>query len=392
MRSRSTSTWMRLLSAATLSAIVAAGCGATNDTSSPSPTASAAQSSGSGVVSAEDGVAARARYTPLTGSAEAASIEPGVGGSTAGCPTDYVPSADEVAESNAATAGLVVAFDRYGIDYTTSTDRVGLLLVDYGFDDVVAQSVAASYWDALYPVAPIEQAELDAMIATNDIIAEQFDAAGIAYTRRTDDSGWEAFEYDYDDPEAQAAMEQAWLIISPPQPPTPEQLLQQNIDNALVMDAFDEAEIAYELVTDELGWAWLEWDVNDPETSEQYFRIIDELYPPVSIEPVQGCELVDGGLGVDMPTLEAEPIEETADSDASNGAEPETLPIDPDLAPADAERSIAEVDALVDGFSAASVDHRVVGDAPWQTVIFDLDNDASIAVVSAILAARTSSS
>ena len=374
MRPRTTPRWMRLVSAAALTAIVVAGCGATDDTSAPSPTEATANDPASRTVSAEDGVEARARYTPLTRSAEAASIEPGVGGSTAHCPTDYVPSVDEVAESNAATAGLVVAFDRYGIEYTTSTDAVGFLLVDYAVDDVVAQSVAASYWDALYPVLPVAQAELDAIIATNDTIAEQFDAAGVAYTRRTDDSGWEAFEYDYDDPEAQAAMEQAWLIISPPQPPTPEQLTLQNTDNAFLMDAFDEADIAYELMTDELGWAWLEWDVDDPETSEQYFRIIDELYPPLSIEPIQECEIVDGGFGVDMPTLEAEP---------------ETLPIDPDLAPAEMERTLAEVDALIDGFSAASVDHRVVGDAPWQTVIFDLDNDASIAVVSTILAART---
>jgi len=86
----------------------------------------------------------------------------------------------------------------------------------------------------------------------------------------TEDPGFEVFDYDHDDPDAWAAMEQAWLLISPPQPPTPEQLAQQGVNNDRLIADFDRAGIAYELVTDELGWAWLEWDFKDPETSEKW--------------------------------------------------------------------------------------------------------------------------
>jgi len=384
MNPRATPTWIRLVSVAAVAAIAAAGCGASDGITAPTPTEAPSRT-----VSAEAGVTARLRFEPLNRSAEAASGQLTIGASNADCPTGNVRSADDIAESNATTAGLIAAFDRFGIDYSTTVDDVGFVLIDYAVDDVIAQSVAASYWEALYPIAPVSQEELDVAIANNAIAAEQFEAAGIAYTLRTDDSGYQVFEYDYDDPKAQAAMEQAWLIISPPQPPTPEQLAQQAIDNALLATAFNDAGIAYELVTDELGWAWLEWDFEDPATSEAYFRIIDDLYPPVAIEPIVECAPVDNGFGVDVSVLEGVPVEETVGSISGDGTSLGTAPVDPGLAPANAERSIAEVAALVDGFGAASVDHRVVGDAPWQVVIFDIANDASIAVVSAVLAARS---
>jgi hypothetical protein len=389
MNPRATPAWIRLVSAAALTALVAVGCGATDGTAAPTSTEAAALGAPSRTVSAEAGATARLRFEPLKRSAEGASDQLSTGSFISDCPTAYVPTAEEIAESNAATTGLVDAFERFGVAHTISTDEVGFVLVDFAVDDVVAQSVASSYWEVLYPVEPISQEELDAAIADNAIIAEQFEAAGIAYTLRTDESGYEILEYDYDDPSAQAAMEQAWLILSPPQPPTPEQLSQQNADNALLASAFDDAGVAYELVSDELGWAWLEWDFEDPVTSEAYFRIIDELYPPVMIDPIVECAPVDDGFGVDVSVLEGVPVEETVGSIGVDGTGLETVPADVEPIPVDADRSAAEITALVEGFSDASVEHRIVGDAPWQTVIFDLQNDASIAVVSAILAART---
>ncbi len=234
--------WTRLACITILTSLVVAGCATERtETNSAKPIARGLAPGMTRVVSAERGVVARARFEPLTRSVDATSAEPTVGGS-ADCTTNNAPGREEIEE------------------------------------------------------APTPQAELDAVIATNKIIAERFAAAGIAFSRHTDQSGFEVFDYDHNDPDAWAAMEQAWLLISPPQPPTPAQLTQQGVNNDRLIADFDRAGIAYELVTDELGWAWLEWDFKDPETSEKYFRILDELYPPIPIEPSQECVVVESVL------------------------------------------------------------------------------------------------
>ena len=40
------------------------------------------------------------------------------------------------------------------------------------------------------------------------------------------------------------------------------------------------------------------------------------------------------------------------------------------------------------GFTAAGVDHWVVGEAPWTSLTFDITNAASVGVIQGILAAR----
>lgn len=401
MKPRVLPRWTRLIATSALVGLAATGCGVADETTG-SPVATSAgtvaeapapapDDADTGTIelrllSAEEGVVARARYEPLKRSAEATTGALAADASTMDCPNAYVPTAEEVAEANAANEGLVEAFDRFGIEYTSSTDGVGYLAVDYAFDDVVAQSVADSYWNALYPVAPIPQEELDAAIAQNDIIAEQLEAAGVTYERTTDDVGYESIEYDYDDPAAQAAIDAAWVIISPPQPPTPEQLAQQTDDNIKLTNAFDDAGIAYELVTDELGWAWVEWDADDPATSEQYFAILDELYPPIAIEPLQECEFVEELIAIDMPTLDVQPVDPLIDPMPID--ELGEAPVDAEPTPEQVERRNAEVDAMVAGFGAASVTFEVVGESPWQTVVFDLEDASSVSVINEVLAAR----
>ena len=406
MTPRALPRWTRLIATTALVGVVATGCGVANEaTGSPVPTSSTTGAEAVGstpaaddadigaieprLLSAEEGVTARARYEPLKRSAEAASGALAADVSTMDCPSTDVPTAEEVAEANTANTaneGLIDAFDRFGVAYTSSTDGLGYLMVVYAYNDVVAQSVADSYWNALYPVTPIPQEELDAVISQNNIIAEQLEAAGVTYERHTDDFGYESIEYDDDDPAAQAAIDAAWLIISPPQPPTPEQLAQQTDDNIKLTNAFDDAGIAYELVTDELGWAWVEWDADDPATSEQYFAILDELYPPIAIEPLLECALVEEPIAIDMPTLDVQPVDPLIDPMPVD--ELGEAPVDAGPTPEQIAQNAAEIDAIVAGFASASVDFELVGESPWQTVVFDVDNPSSVPVITDVLAAR----
>ncbi len=48
----------------------------------------------------------------------------------------------------------------------------------------------------------------------------------------------------------------------------------------------------------------------------------------------------------------------------------------------------AEIDAMVAGFDAATVQFELVGESQWQTVVFDLDDASTVPVITGILAAR----
>jgi hypothetical protein len=391
--SRRTPRWARLVATTVVVGVVAAGCGSTDD-AAEAPTATSAPASDDSaeprVVSAEEGAAARARYAPVKRSADVASESLLTDSPTADCGVDYVPTPEEIAATNSDAAGLTDAFDRFGIEYSSTTDEAGYLLVEYAYNDVVAQSIADSYWAVRYPPEPIPQEELDEIVAHNDVVAAQLDAAGLTYERLTDDSGYESIEYDYDDPVAQAAVDAAWQIIFPPQPPTAAEAARQTKDNDTFMQALDAAGLSYELVTDELGWAWVEWDDSDPATVDRYYEVIDELYPPIMIDPIVGCELALEPAAPSEPAPDVasiEPIEPVGDDVVVE--EPELLPIEPEFTPEDVARRDAEVTAMADGFAAASVEFTVVGESPWQSVVFDIGNDASVTVITEILAARS---
>lgn len=394
MNRHARSRWVGLVTATALIGLVGAGCsgagetvesGLTTVTTEQQPGTSAPSDSGPDpdaeadeppVVSAEDGVLARRTYEVIDRSVVKSS---GVAADStmSMCGGNYEPTAEEVAAVNQDGEGLIATFDRFGIENTSSTDDFGYLTVDYAFDDVVTQSVADSYWSARYPVEPIPQEELDAIVAQNDVLAEQFDAAGLTYERVADDAGYESFEYDYEDTAAQAAVDAAWLIISPPQPPTAEQLVQQNDDNEKLMAAFDDAGLDYELVTDELGWAWVEWGDADPDADQAYYAVIDELYAPVAIDPMPECEVIGEPVPIDLPSIDVVPLEEVEEAPVDSGPTPEQI----------AART-ADVDAMAAGFTESAVEFEVIGESPWQTVIFDLDNDSSVQVIAGVLTAR----
>ncbi len=371
--------------------VIAAGCGSANNGASPQlpTTLSVAESTNPRVVSAEQGAAARARYVPLQRSTELTAGSSVLGPAIADCGIDYVPSAEEISAANDDTAGLIAAFDRFGIEYTSTTDDWGYLVAEYAYHDAVAQSVATSYWADRYPIEPVAQAELDAIIANNDVVAAQLDAAGLAYERRTDELGYESIDYDYDDPAAQAAVEAAWMIISPPQPPTGPELEQQTELNDALLTAFDAAGVPYEFVTDALGWAWVEWDTSDATLAQRYDDIVNELYPPITIDPIVECEVLEGPTEIPQPDLNLAPTEPTEPigTDAVN-AQPEILPVEPELAVQDATQREAEITSMINGFSAAAVEFDVPSESPSPLVVFDITDDASVTVIASIIAAR----
>ena len=391
MKPRRAPRWTRLVTTTLLVGVMTAGCGSAENGTSPQlpTTPGVAEPTNPRVISAKQGAAARATYVPLQRSTELTAESSVLGPATADCGIDYAPSAEEISAANDDAAGLIAGFDRFGIEYTSTTDGWGYLVVDYAYHDAVAQSVAASYWADRYPIEPVAREELDAIIASNDVVVAQLDGAGLAYERRTDELGYESIDYDYDDPAAQAAVEAAWMIISPPQPPTGPELQQQTELNDALMTAFDAAGVPYELVTDVLGWAWVEWDTSDATIAQRYDGIVNELYPPITIDPIVECEVLEGPTEIPQPDLNIAPTEpaEPIGTDAVN-AQSEILPVEPELAAQDAVQREAEITAMVNGFSAAAVEFDVPGESPSQLVIFDITNDASVAVIASIIAAR----
>lgn len=409
--------------------LIAASCGASDSSSTPadSPVVTEAPVSTDGptetpgtvgqddaviVVSASEGLQARASVAER-GAAASDSLAAESSLLVDGTCGVYQPSPEDIAESNATSEALAAAFDRFGISYDRATDDFGFLSIDYDSNDVIVQAVSESFWTSQFPseldIETIPQEQIDEIIATNDVIVTELDAAGVAYTRTTDDQGWENLEYDYDDPVAQEAVNAAWNIISPPQPPEPEVLAQMQTDNAAVAAALNSAGVEYQRYADDLGWEWIEWDYQDQAANDAVDAAYSELYPPIEIAPFDDCADVAmsaaGDLAVTSGVAESNeavesvtegaPAPEEVDADKPVDdlepifAEPEppfedfAEPTDEELAQRD-----AEVTAMIDGFTAAGVTFETYGESPWRGVVFDIDNEASVSVIRGILDAR----
>ncbi len=318
---------------------------------------------------------------------------------------DYVPSAEDLANANADTEAQAAVFDTYGISYTRSTDDYGYLILQWDTNDVVAQSVSDSFWADRYPAPVPTQAELDKVKADNDVIARHLDEAGIGYTRNTDAAGWETIDYDYEDPAAQKAVDAAYGELYPPVPPTPEEKAAMKADNDKLAAAFDEAGIAYTRKADELGWEWIEWDYEDPALQTKVDAVYAELYPmeggPVCLDAAEGIagEGGDGDVNVgsqgaaggsaksDTATASAA-SEAPADGSGGGSLGDDGLGDYAEPTPEQIARRDAEAIALVEGFGQAGVRNELIGESPWQSVQFDITNRASVPVVAGILAAR----
>lgn len=313
---------------------------------------------------------------------------------------DYTPTPEDLANANADTEAQAAVFDTYGIEYTRSTDSYGYLIIQWDTNDVVAQSVSDSFWADRYPSPAPTQAELDKVKADNDVIARHLDEAGIRYTRNTDASGWETIDYDDEDPAAQKAVDAAYGELYPPVPPTAEEKAAMKADNDKLAAAFDEAGVAYTRKADELGWEWIEWDYEDPAVQAKVDAVYAELYPvedgPVCLDSAEGIagEGGDGDVNVGPQGAAAESPADGATAVApADGAGDESLGDEglgdfAEPTPEQVARRDAEAAALVDGFGKAGVRNELIGESPWQTVQFDITNKASVPVVAGILAAR----
>jgi len=400
----------RIIGGAALAAALvgggAAGYLVLRDDGSDSAAVSTEDTTAGSVLSAEAGMAARAQRAQFgpggaAGLAESATAKVAAGADAAMCGPadggDYVPTAEELANANADIEAQASVFDTYGIAYTRSVDELGYLILRWDTNDVVAQSVSDSFWADRYPVPVPTQAELDKARADNDVIARHLDEAGIPYTRSTDGSGWETIDYDYDDPAAQKAVDEAYAELYPPVAPTAEEKAAMKADNDKLAAAFDQAGIAYTRKSDELGWEWIEWDYENPTVQAEVDAVFAELYPveegPVCLA-AEGLA-ADGGdsgesVGVSADGAASDSATAVAPSEGSgdltlgdDGVDDFAEPTPEQIARRDTEAA-----ALVDGFTAAGVRHELIGESPWQSVQFDITNQASVPVVAGVLAAR----
>lgn len=307
------------------------------------------------VVSAAEGAAARSAQAAALGtagvfeSAEAPAASSMVADSISGmCIGEpYVPTAEEIASANADIDALAAALAKYGITYEVITDDLGFTYVETDYSDVVAQAVVDSFWQARYPV-DVE-------------IVDVVDVEPIG--------------------------------------PTAEDLALIKADNDKLAAGFDAAGIAYTRVSDDLGWEWIEWDYDDESVQEAVMAVFDDVYP---VDPA-----VDP-----LPCDDTVVLEDTASMDNTVSIEnsavesaPEGLPVDgaaetPEMRPDDvvvaddgftdeqvAQRD-AEVAAMESGFSDANVEYTIYGESPWASVVFDIDNDAAVGVISGVLTSR----
>ena len=336
---------------------------------------------------ADAGAAARIRRDEALGRADSAeralavapsademiAVDCGAGGEP------WVPSPEEIATANADTDALAATLDTYGIAYDIVTDEYGFTAAEIDYTDAVAQSVVDSFWADRYPPEPIDPAELERVQAENDRIAAALDAVGVAYTRQSDEGGWEWVEWDYEDPDAQAAVDAVYAELYPPVPPSGEELESMRAENDRLAAAFDAAGIAYTRVSDTAGWEWIEWDYEDPATTEAAQAVFDELYP---VEPL--VDPIDCGFDDVAPVDEA-PLDEVAVDPIS--IDPIEGGGDSGFTPEQIAMRDADVAAMTAGFDAAGVAYTSFGDSPWVSVVFDL-SPAAVDVITGVLSAR----
>ncbi|MEL6892161.1 MAG: hypothetical protein AAFP84_11230 [Actinomycetota bacterium] len=309
----------------------------------------------------------------------------------------YEPTQAELDTANAEARELATALTRFGVEHTVEVDDLGFESVRTDWTDAVAQSVVDSWWNARFPVdepvgepaqvEPIDPGELEQIRAENEALAAGFDEAGIAYSRESDESGYEWITWDWENPEAEAVVAEVYAELYPPPPPTPEEVERFTEENARLTAAFDERSVAYTVVRDELGWEWVEWDYDDEALWPVIDEVFAELYPPVDCGEL---------LSVDDPALSG-PADETVltDGDAitsgrvsESGSAVEPAVLD-DFTPEQIAQRDADVAALTGGFASAGVTHEVVDESPWATVLFDVEPDAAVEVVQSVLAARS---
>ncbi|MEM7285875.1 MAG: hypothetical protein AAF480_05950 [Actinomycetota bacterium] len=281
---------------------------------------------------------------------------------------EWEPTQEELDTSRAEADGLAAVLTAAGIDHVIATDPMGFSWVEYDYEDGIAQAVANSYYRDLYPdewaeplegeIFEIPEEDLEFMREENAALTAALDEAGVAYELITDEGGWEWVEWDYEDPAAQEVVDAFYIERYPPEPIPEEELERIREENAGLMAALDEAGVAHELITDEGGWEWVEWDYEDPAAQ----AAVDAYYAEVF-----GDDWIGEGEHCVFP-------------------EEEWIPTDEDVERAEAE--VAEMSAVLE---AAGVEFTVVEEGNGlRWVEFDYDDPAAMEAMDAYWMAQSS--
>ncbi len=206
----------------------------------------------------------------------------------------YEPTPEEIASSNADVDGLAAAFEAAGVAYTRSEDELGFVALEWDYESPVAQEVSDTYWAERYPPQPLPSEEVARLKAENDAIVAALEEVGAEYTRHPDPSGAEWIEWDYANAVASDAVETVYAELYPPVPPSTEEVEAAKAENDKLAEAFDAAGIVYTRKADDAGWEWIEWDYEDEQVSLAVQAVFDELYPfDPTVDPC-GAAHVDG--------------------------------------------------------------------------------------------------
>lgn len=332
---------------------------------------------------------------------------------------EWEPTEEELAASRAEAEGLAGVLDAAGVEHVIESDPMGFSWVEYDYEDGIAQAVANSYYRVLYPeewaepfdeeIYEIPAEELEHMREENAALAAVLDEAGIAYELITDEGGWEWVDWDYEDPAAQEVVDAFYSERYPPEPIPEEELERIREENAGLMAALDAAGIAHELVTDEGGWEWVEWDFEDPAAQEAVDAYYAELFGEEWIGEGEDCIFPEGEwtpTDEDIARSEAEVAEMSAVLEAAGVAftvvgegngmrwvefdydDPAAMEAMDAYWMAQSSEFAAEVaadlDRLAAAFDAAGIDYVREGHDECETIIFDTTDAAALAAVASI--------
>ncbi|NNC74528.1 MAG: hypothetical protein HKN93_03340 [Acidimicrobiia bacterium] len=193
-------------------------------------------------------------------------------------------SQEEIDEINAEGASLAAAFDVAGISYEMVTEDVGITYPEWDWEDDAANEVADEFYSDLYGDdewfdEELPQEVIDDINAEGAALAAAFDAAGISYEMVTEDVGISYPEWDWEDDAANEIADgfyedlygdEEWFDEELPQ----EVIDEINAEGAALAEALNAAGISYEMVTDEMGVTYPEWDWEDPAAE----AVVDEFF------------------------------------------------------------------------------------------------------------------
>jgi len=187
-----------------------------------------------------------------------------------------------VDELNAEGTDLAAAFDAAGVTYELATDGEGVTFPEWDLSDEAANAVAEEFFESRYgvekgffttDVMELPPELVDELNAEGQELAAAFDAAGISYEMVTDPAGVAFPEWDWDDEAANEVADQFLgtkhgecedIVLGDIDMDLPQALIDEiNADGEALAEAFDAAGISYELVTEDDGVTFPEWDPSD---------------------------------------------------------------------------------------------------------------------------------